>query len=117
MGKTEDFEYSLQVLRGFQADITAEANEIKVLDNTDFNFVDSRYTSVQLFVLSFLSHQSSCQWIDFNFQLVWGSGIPLILKHSVAIGDMNCIIVQPVYTEISSIIKEDDNNQVRRYQA
>jgi MFS transporter, SP family, ERD6-like sugar transporter len=32
MGKTEDFEYSLQVLRGFQTDITAEANEIKVLD-------------------------------------------------------------------------------------
>ncbi|CAN6331885.1 unnamed protein product [Urochloa humidicola] len=29
MGKTEDFEYSLQVLRGFQTDITAEVNEIK----------------------------------------------------------------------------------------
>jgi hypothetical protein len=31
MGKTEDFEYSLQVLRGFQTDITAEVNEIKVI--------------------------------------------------------------------------------------
>nr|ACY26055.1 sugar transporter protein ERD6-S [Zea mays] len=29
MGKMEDFEYSLQVLRGFQTDITAEVNEIK----------------------------------------------------------------------------------------
>jgi hypothetical protein len=31
MGKMEDFEYSLQVLRGFQTDITAEVNEIKVI--------------------------------------------------------------------------------------
>ncbi|KAL6610718.1 hypothetical protein ACP70R_040687 [Stipagrostis hirtigluma subsp. patula] len=29
MGMMEDFEYSLQVLRGFQTDITAEVNEIK----------------------------------------------------------------------------------------
>lgn len=31
MGFTEDFETSLQVLRGFDADITVEVNEIKVL--------------------------------------------------------------------------------------
>lgn len=30
MGKMEDFESSLQVLRGFEADISAEVNEIKV---------------------------------------------------------------------------------------
>lgn len=30
MGLTEDFETSLQVLRGFDADITVEVNEIKV---------------------------------------------------------------------------------------
>lgn len=30
MGLTEDFETSLQVLRGFEADITNEVNEIKV---------------------------------------------------------------------------------------
>lgn len=30
MGMMEDFESSLQVLRGFDTDITAEANEIKV---------------------------------------------------------------------------------------
>lgn len=30
MGKMEDFESSLQVLRGFETDISAEVNEIKV---------------------------------------------------------------------------------------
>ena len=30
MGMTEDFEASLQVLRGFDTDISAEVNEIKV---------------------------------------------------------------------------------------
>jgi hypothetical protein len=48
---------------GFQTE-----NEIKMLDTdtTDFNFVDSRYTYVQLFAPCCLSHQSSCQWIDFE---------------------------------------------------
>lgn len=31
MGLTDDFETSLQVLRGFDTDITIEVNEIKVL--------------------------------------------------------------------------------------
>ena len=31
MGMVEDFEASLQVLRGYDTDITAEVNEIKVL--------------------------------------------------------------------------------------
>ena len=31
MGMTEDFETSLQVLRGFDTDITLEVNEIKVI--------------------------------------------------------------------------------------
>lgn len=31
MGMTEDFEASLQVLRGFDTDITVEVNEIKVI--------------------------------------------------------------------------------------
>lgn len=31
MGLTEDFETSLQVLRGFDADISVEVNEIKVI--------------------------------------------------------------------------------------
>lgn len=30
MGMTEDFEISLQVLRGFETDISLEVNEIKV---------------------------------------------------------------------------------------
>ena len=30
MGMTEDFEISLQVLRGFETDISVEVNEIKV---------------------------------------------------------------------------------------
>lgn len=33
MGKMDDFEASLQVLRGFETDITTEVNEIKVLEN------------------------------------------------------------------------------------
>lgn len=32
MGMTEDFEASLQVLRGFDADISSEVNDIKVLN-------------------------------------------------------------------------------------
>jgi SP family sugar porter-like MFS transporter len=32
MGMTEDFESSLQVLRGFNTDISVEVNEIKVLN-------------------------------------------------------------------------------------
>lgn len=32
MGMMEDFETSLQVLRGFDADISVEVNEIKVSD-------------------------------------------------------------------------------------
>jgi SP family sugar porter-like MFS transporter len=31
MGMTEDFEASLQVLRGFDTDISIEVNEIKVI--------------------------------------------------------------------------------------
>lgn len=31
MGMTEEFEASLQVLRGFDADISIEVNEIKVI--------------------------------------------------------------------------------------
>lgn len=31
MGMTDDFEASLQVLRGFETDITSEVNEIKVI--------------------------------------------------------------------------------------
>jgi len=31
MGLTDDFETSLQVLRGFETDITVEVNEIKVV--------------------------------------------------------------------------------------
>lgn len=31
MGLTDDFETSLQVLRGFDADISVEVNEIKVI--------------------------------------------------------------------------------------
>lgn len=31
MGMTDEFETSLQVLRGFETDISAEVNEIKVL--------------------------------------------------------------------------------------
>lgn len=34
MGLTDDFETSLQVLRGFDTDITIEVNEIKVLAQT-----------------------------------------------------------------------------------
>lgn len=39
MGMTEDFEASLQVLRGFDTDISIEVNEIKVtsLDLTFLN--------------------------------------------------------------------------------
>jgi hypothetical protein len=32
MGRTEDFEASLQVLRGFGTDISTEVNDIKVLN-------------------------------------------------------------------------------------
>lgn len=32
MGMTEEFEASLQVLRGFETDISVEVNEIKVLN-------------------------------------------------------------------------------------
>ena len=32
MGLTDDFETSLQVLRGFDTDISIEVNEIKVFD-------------------------------------------------------------------------------------
>jgi hypothetical protein len=39
MGKMEDFEYSLQVLRGFQTDITAEVNEIKVMNSGNSSLV------------------------------------------------------------------------------
>ena len=44
MGLTDDFETSLQVLRGFDTDITIEVNEIKVLtkvkhDAAGFDYV------------------------------------------------------------------------------
>lgn len=35
MGMTDDFEASLQVLRGFDTDITLEVNEIKVNSRKD----------------------------------------------------------------------------------
>jgi len=36
MGMTEEFETSLQVLRGFDTDISAEVNEIKVISIHQF---------------------------------------------------------------------------------
>jgi len=36
MGMTEEFENSLQVLRGFETDISVEVNEIKVIINIHF---------------------------------------------------------------------------------
>jgi hypothetical protein len=39
MGMTEDFEASLQVLRGFGTDISIEVNEIKVLNVLRVNFL------------------------------------------------------------------------------
>lgn len=39
MGMTEDFETSLQVLRGFDTDISVEVNEIKVLIFTPVKFL------------------------------------------------------------------------------
>jgi hypothetical protein len=39
MGRTEDFESSLQVLRGFGTDISIEANEIKVLNVLPVHFL------------------------------------------------------------------------------
>ncbi|TXG59648.1 hypothetical protein EZV62_014221 [Acer yangbiense] len=41
MGMTEEFEASLQVLRGFDTDITTEVNEIKVLNETDRSVASS----------------------------------------------------------------------------
>ena len=37
MGLNEDFETSLQVLRGFETDISVEVNEIKVLQLVSFS--------------------------------------------------------------------------------
>jgi SP family sugar porter-like MFS transporter len=39
MGKMEDFESSLQVLRGFETDIAVEVNEIKVTICTRLHFI------------------------------------------------------------------------------
>lgn len=36
MGMTEEFETSLQVLRGFETDISVEVNEIKVISIHQF---------------------------------------------------------------------------------
>lgn len=52
MGMTEDFEASLQVLRGWDTDITLEVNEIKVL--AEFLFFISVLLSIGIFVLSYL---------------------------------------------------------------
>lgn len=38
MGMTEEFETSLQVLRGFETDISVEVNEIKVINSYQFCF-------------------------------------------------------------------------------
>lgn len=38
MGMTEEFETSLQVLRGFETDISVEVNEIKVINSYQFFF-------------------------------------------------------------------------------
>lgn len=46
MGMTEDFEASLQVLRGFDTDISIEVNEIKVTVN--FFFICSLQSGPQL---------------------------------------------------------------------
>jgi GTP cyclohydrolase I len=57
----EDFESSLQVLRGFETDISAEVNEIKVTTSYRHHFVAVRsYVRVALIVspanLFFLSN-------------------------------------------------------------
>lgn len=49
MGMTEEFETSLQVLRGFDTDITTEVNEIKV--NTHNKFNELVFPNCQLLVL------------------------------------------------------------------
>lgn len=55
MGMTEDFETSLQVLRGFDTDISVEVNEIKVL-NTDLSCIFLKYVKeIVLFASIFVS--------------------------------------------------------------
>lgn len=45
MGMTEDFETSLQVLRGFDTDITVEVNEIKVICLVNIHIISSESNS------------------------------------------------------------------------
>jgi hypothetical protein len=47
----------------------------------------------------------------------WGFLLFCSIVYQLPIGGMICIIIHLVYTEISSIIKEEDDDQVRRYQA
>ena len=57
MGMMEDFESSLQVLRGFDADISVEVNEVKVIIPKNFKPVsvgDNKmvYLSISVFFAS-----------------------------------------------------------------
>jgi hypothetical protein len=56
MGRTEDFESSLQVLRGFGTDISIEANEIKVLNVLPVHFLHFN----QIFISSRTYSEPNC---------------------------------------------------------
>lgn len=69
MGLLEDSETSLQVLRGFETDITDELNEIKVSESF-FAFVHKRVFRVLLFIHFVLSRDL---WLHQLRELPFGS--------------------------------------------
>lgn len=69
MGLLEDSETSLQVLRGFETDITDELNEIKVSESF-FAFVHKRVFHVLLFIHFVLSRDL---WLHQLRELPFGS--------------------------------------------
>lgn len=75
MGKMEDFEYSLQVLRGFQTDITVEVNEIKVIDSGNSNLV---IVEIENYII-FLGHTR-----ELNSQWYTGAAVNALLSSSLS---------------------------------
>lgn len=99
MGMTEDFEASLQVLRGYDTDITAEVNEIKVSSWTMSIFFGN---------LNQLGHRTSTLQTESWFMLIFRPFQSIITNYH---------FIGVLSTESCCIFKQKNNNSVCRSQA
>lgn len=100
MGMTEDFEASLQVIRGFDTDISIEVNEIKVLKRT--------FTNLLLTPKPNLCHLNLTQLICVHKLFWW---LVQGFTSCASFSKLPCLM-DLLYTEVCSVFNQKNNNSI-----